>query len=163
MKRMWSKNELKNIADTQAKAVKKDIATLVDKDGHERFIEWDINIPETITEGVTKEYGKASLSGTHLLMVLAIRIPNATEMATQYLGIIVLPKWINDKIVTWFGNQVRAGTFQARASNGTSQNIAGSLRKTSDENTFGIYLDNAFTASAERVAIFNFDLLIDNA
>lgn len=135
---------------------------IVDKDGHQRFQEWDIELQSTITEGVTKEYGKCSLCGTHLLFVLAIKIPNATEMSAQYLGNVTLPKWISDKIVVWFGNQIRAGTFQARASNGTSQSIGASLRKTGTTDNFGIYSDQSFTANAERVAIFNFDLLIDN-
>lgn len=162
MRRMYSKEQLERLAQEQAKAVKKDIVTLVDSQGHNRFHEWNINLQESITEGVTKEYGKVSLSGTHLLMVFIINIPNATELSTQYLGNVTLPKWISDKIFIWFGNQVRVGSFQARASNGTTQTMYVSLRKSGTENNFGLYLDTAFTATADRVAVINFDLLIDN-
>lgn len=134
---------------------------IVDAQGHKRFQEWNLNLKSALPEGVTKEYGKASLSGTHLLIVLAIKIPNETVVSGQYLTEFALPEWIINKIVVWYGNQVRSGTFQARASNGSSQSIYGSLRKTTG-NYLGIYLDSEFTASAERIAIFNFDLLIDN-
>lgn len=133
-----------------------------DEDGHNRFIEGDISLQNTVPEGVTLTYGKWSLSGTHLMIVFSITIADETVLSTQYLGNFTLPKWISDKIFTWFGNQIRAAGFQARASDGSNQNMNLSLRKSNVENGFGLYLDTAITLTAQRILIASYDLLIDN-
>ena len=51
---------------------------IVDNQGNTRFIEGDITIQEV--SGVSKLFGKWSLSGSHLLIVLALGIANATEI-----------------------------------------------------------------------------------
>ena len=155
MKRMWSKNELKKISqETQ-----KDITTLVDADGHERFIEGDINI-ETIT-GITKKYGKWSLSGTHLMLVLACEVEDATAIDGGTLANISLPQWILDKIVPVFSNAVSFQVIPMYADNWTSQNISLSLRKPAD-NLVRIAMESTVTLTATRKFRAQFDLLIDN-
>lgn len=76
------------------------IEDLVDKAGNKRFIEDDINI-ETIS-GVSKSYGKWSLSGSHLMLVL--QIVNTTESDINLvdwsrIGMCALPQYVLDKIV----------------------------------------------------------------
>lgn len=156
MKRMWSKNELAR----QVKEVKKDITTLVDKDGHPRFIEGDINIPEI--EGVTKEYGKWSLSGSHLLIVLAISIVDTTALTTRTIASFDgLPQWVIDKCIPTFSNAIDYKAFNLFASNLSSQNIGVYLRKPTTS-SLDIYLANNITLTADRTGRIAFDLLIDN-
>ena len=59
MKRMWSRKELKEMVEQ----IKKNVNTLVDSDGHDRFISGDITT-STIA-GVEFTYGKWSLRGSH--------------------------------------------------------------------------------------------------
>ena len=99
MRRMFSEKQIEGLAQEQSKAVKKDIATLVDADGHNRFIEGDIEIEE-IT-GITKTYGKWSLSGTHLLIVLCLGAVVGTTISGT-LANITLPSYIASKIVQTF-------------------------------------------------------------
>ena len=61
MRRMYSKKQLD--------VMKKDITTLVDSEGHNRFEEWDMT-SETLS-GVTFSFKKVSLSGTHIMFVFA--------------------------------------------------------------------------------------------
>ena len=97
MKRMWSKNELKNIADAQAKAVQKDIDTLVDNQGNERFIEGTFSVSKT---GVASAYSKWSLSGTHLMIVCCLEIDANTSYSNgEAIANIALPEFIINKIV----------------------------------------------------------------
>ena len=155
MRRMFSENQLKN----QIKEVKKDITTLVDSDGHDRFVEGDINIEE-IT-GVSKDYGKWSLSGTHLMFVLACTLADQTAIAgsTKYAE-IELPKWIHDKIVPTFSSYVAVVPtgYYNDDSSGQSANIL--LRK--DSNNKVSLISNAITMTKERHFRCQIDLLIDN-
>ena len=126
MKRMWSKNELKEVA----KGTQKDITTLVDSQGHERFIEGDITITK---EGITQSYGKWSLSGSHLMIVIAGSL--AADFADTYYDTpIPLPQWIIDKLVKISPDTtiVVNSTYQQFASNGTPLSKQALLRKTSD-------------------------------
>ena len=131
---------------------------IVDKDGHERFIEGDITI-ETIT-GITKTYGKWSLSGSHLLIVLCVAIANATEFDGT-IASINIPEWIKDKIIPQFVTVVEAKDTKAyNINDASSQPLVYVLRKDTSKNVY-ITISN-FTASKDRVARLSFDLLIDN-
>lgn len=68
-----------------------------DANGHKRFVDIDFT-PNEIT-GFTSVYAKASLSGTHLLIVLAGNVVASTTIAdgTNFAN-VTLPKWILDKI-----------------------------------------------------------------
>ncbi len=160
MKRMWSKNELKNIADNQAKEVKKDITTLVDADGHNRFISGDLTLKEI--EGVTKAYGKWSLSGTHLLIVLAINVANTTaiEAETVLVENVNVPDWIREKIVPTAGTLIDIRPVTFYASNWSNQSSQASFTK-SAQNNLVIRINNSITFTANRTGRIVFDLLID--
>lgn len=166
MKRMWSKNELKNIADNQAKAVKKDIATLVDSQGHNRFIEGNgaINEP-AYTNVFDNVFLKWSLSGSHLMLVFAGVFKNTKEISTySTLVSFNLPTWIKDKIVTVWGVNIENKTVIARdASWSTNLSIGVVLTKQAD-NLLRIQTTNGstLTATADLGFRIAFDLLIDN-
>ena len=164
MKRMWSKNELKNIADNQAKEVKKDIATLVDANGHDRFIEGDME--NSTIEGLTITYSKWSLSGTHLMIVVAGKIDNDTTLTSQQFISITkdLPQWVLDKIVVVWSSYLESRNFTVYANDwSSSQSLSVALRKQeSPTPKFGLFLPSSFTATADRYFRLSFDLLIDN-
>ena len=99
MRRMFSEKQIQALI----KSTKKGIATLVDANGRDRFIEGEINVAE-IT-GVTQTYGKWALSGEHLLLVLCISGENAVALTNgqQIASVTDLPTWIYDKIVAVMG------------------------------------------------------------
>ena len=80
MRRMFSLKQLEEIANKQVQEQVssgelenvKVFENIVDKDGHKRFIEGDITF-ENIT-GVSKVYGKWSLSGNHLMIVICPKL-----------------------------------------------------------------------------------------
>ena len=77
---------------------------IVDLDGNKRFIDGDINLYGTHT-GVTRLYGKWSLSGTHLMVVLALDIASGSTLtANEDFARITLPKYIYEKITHLYAN-----------------------------------------------------------
>lgn len=153
MRKMFSEKQIKEFIANQ----KKDITTLVDYEGHDRFIEGDIEIEE-IT-GVNQTYGKWSLSATHLMMVVAGTIADTTAITTSNpFFILVLPDWIMDKIYPTFSNIIEAKTVAVYDYNGGTQNAFLSFRKTNDD----LRLLISITATADRYFRFAFDLLIDS-
>ena len=99
-KRMWTERQVRGMAvdSVEEKENLKVFEHIVDKDGHKRFIEGDITM-ETIT-GVTQSYGKWSLSGSHLMIVLCASIENAASItAGTTLARIAIPAWIHEKLV----------------------------------------------------------------
>ena len=160
MKRMWSKNELKSIANTQAKNVEKDITTLVDGVGHPRFIEGD-GVPLE-QEGYTDVYCKWSLSGTHIMFVVAGNIADTTTITNgASFGVFELPEWIMDKIYPVFANELEIKVVTTYASDWSSQDMACDLAKVDGKMKIRLVGGN-FTASADRNFRAQFDLLIDN-
>ena len=130
---------------------------IVDAQGHKRFIEGDITI-ETI-EGVTQTYGKWSLSGSHLMMVVAIRIANATSISNlNPLCKINLPAWVIDKIVAIYGIYI-ARNKVAGIGSGEDYDYEFSLRKVTNEILIYPY---TFTTLRDENLRIEFDLLIDN-
>lgn len=158
MKRMWSKNELRKISqETQ-----KDITTLVDAQGHERFIDFDgVGIEQ---EGIEVLYNKASLSGTHLLVVLALSVSNGTTIAgDSVLTSFTIPQWILDKIVPIQATVVTNGQpLYFRDSDWSAQSGDVVLEKRTDKITI-TYVSNSLTMTADRIGRVQIDLLIDNA
>ena len=156
MKRMWSKNELRKIIQETYGI---DFNNLIDKDGHSRFIEGDIDIKEIA--GVTKTYGKWSLSGSHLLIVLALDIANTTAIsAATVLAELNLPDWVKSKIVALFSTYwVINNTYSAYGDDFSSESFGVGMTKSTkvEITTFG-----SFTATKNRHVRLNFDLLIDN-
>ena len=134
------------------------LSDIVDADGHKRFQEWDITTP-TI-EGVTFTYAKASLSGTHLMLVIAGTIANGTTIAnSQQFGSITLPSWIHDKIVALWSTNVNSILVTLYANDYTSQSGNFLLAKGQDNLT--VVKWTALTLTAERNFRIQYDLLID--
>ena len=153
MKRMWSEEEISS--------QKKDIASLVDSKGNPRFIEGDIT-PETIT-GITYNYAKWSLSGTHLMIVLAGSCEEITLTNNTLFANITLPSFVFNKIFSL--------TEQGRVSHANMNNYYDysyrsacvlSLVKGADVLRiigWGIGSTSTLTAGTFRI---QFDLIIDS-
>ena len=76
---------------------------ITDSEGHLRFVEGEITISKTISDlGITQTYGKWSLSGTHLMLVISIvNTSGDTITIPQWSQIfnVNLPEWIKNKLV----------------------------------------------------------------
>ena len=159
MRRMYSENQLLKAVESESKEHGiKVFEDIVDKDGHKRFIEESIT-PETVS-GITFTYAKWSLSGTHLIFVMAGNIANTTVVSsgTQYARITV-PKWIFDKIYPTFLNNVLREDITYYGSDYSGQTVVATLLKSTNDL---IISTNSFTANAYRMFRIQFDLLIDN-
>ena len=149
MKHMWSEEEIQSF--------KKDIATLVDSKGNPRFIEGEGTLA-TIA-GITFTYNKWSLSGTHLMIVLAGIIADASVISTQDWATYTLPDFINNKIAPSFGSKdVIIKLENIYSPSLSTQSVQFRLQKDSGNIAINVY---QFTATAERKFRIQFDLLID--
>ena len=132
---------------------------IVDKDGHPRFIEGDIELLDNAIP--TKLYGKWSLSGSHLLFVLCLGVKNGDAITAGIITKpIVLPQWLLDKIVPlWGGIEVdrQALTYYDASSN--IQQGSAYLEKTS---TGIVIYHGSLAFTQDRTCRIAFDLLIDN-
>ena len=139
---------------------------ILDKDGHARFIEGE-GTPETIS-GVTVQYNKWSLSGSHLMIVLAFKIDaNATLGTYAILEDIAIPEWIYNKIYPLgdgTGNWVNVVQVIANDNSGipTDENARFLIAK-NNEQLRVYHISSAYTPTADRYIRVQFDLLIDNA
>ena len=161
MRRMYSENQLLKGIESQAQENGlKVFENIVDKDGHDRFIEGDVNLEEVT--GIAKLYGKWSLSGSHLMIVLCFSVENGLSLSTTLLANIPLPKWIKDKMVPVFTNNIipYVTVVAANETYTTTQNFSLALRKQPNDDIV-IYLAGA-TTTDKRFARIQFDLLIDN-
>ena len=164
-KRMWTDREVRSMAvnSVEKKSDLKVFEHIVDKDGHKRFVEGDITIEE-IT-GIAKTYGKWSLSGSHLMMVIALSLADETVIAgNTTLAYIDVPQWVKDKVVKILpeSNEVARGSFIAFSSNaGSTQSLAAYLRKPTDSQL--VITLGSLTLNTDKFVRLQFDLLIDNA
>lgn len=162
-RRMWTDRQVRSMAvdSVENKEDLKVFEHIVDKDGHKRFVEGDITI-ETIA-GVTQTYGKWSLSGSHLMIVLALDVANGTEIASGSIlaKIKNIPAWIMSKIVVLFSTYaLDRKSFAFYGSDYTSQSVFINLLKVADDE-LDIQSSN-LTLTAVRKVRIQFDLLIDN-
>ena len=160
MKRMWTERQVRalGVDATEQKENLKVFEHIVDKDGHPRFIEGEITI-ETI-EGISQSYGKWSLSGSHLMIVLALSVENALVVSTGNVAIISnIPSWVMDKIVALTGSTVVPYVNFTFVGGGTTQALAAQLLKSSNNLYIQMY---SFTSSGDRSGRIQFDLIIDN-
>ena len=148
------------VYNSEDKTILNSIEQIYDNDGHKRFIEGDITI--NAQEGVTQTYGKWSLSGTHLLIVVGVDYANTTEIVSDsLLANVEVPAWILDKIVPlWASHYIDAKAITLRADNWSAQNIAVNLLKA--ETVLKLRYGGALTLTADRHGRITFDLLIDN-
>lgn len=136
---------------------------IVDAQGNKRFIGGN-GLPVELA-GITYTYSRWSLSGSHLLIVLAGTIANEVQITDgrMLFNLNEIPQWIKDKIVPTFLNIVDLKSISVYADDWTTQTMLITLKKTATD----LYLDKAggstFTASKDRNFRFAFDLLIDNA
>lgn len=135
---------------------------IVDSDGRKRFIESDLST-STIT-GISFNYGKWSLSGSHLMIVLAGVIEeNATISNGTWATLPDLPQWIFDKIVPTFSVVVEFKTQFFYGDDYSSQTMTISLYKDTDERVKIVRTGGSTTTfTKERNFRIQFDLLIDN-
>ena len=164
MRKMYSEKQvLKTVEEVAQTEGLKVFENIVDKDGHKRFIEGDIEL-YTTHEGITKTYGKWSLSGSHLLIVLCLTLENgATISNSQNLSSeIKLPSYIANKIVPTWSIVVDFKNLNARDSSWGTQALNVFLAQNSATKDLSIISASNLTLSAERFIRISFDLLIDN-
>lgn len=146
--------------EQQASSGIKIFEDIKDKDGHLRFVEGDLE--EIEHEGVTFNYGKWSLSGSHLIVVIACSLANGTAVTSSW-GVcnITLPKWIYDKIYPVFaGSLIDMRSVSAYANDWSNQSVQIKCAKASNNK---IYFEfGALTLTKDRGFRYQLDLLIDN-
>ena len=133
--------------------------SIKDSAGHNRFIEGNV-IHFTDVTGLTRTYAKWSLSGSHLMVVVAGTLANGTVIPSGYmLGRVDIPQWIKDKIYPTYGSTISAQKFIAYNADGsTTQETNLFFAKASQVE---IYV-SAMTLTDDRFFRVAFDLLIDN-
>lgn len=135
---------------------------IVDKDGHKRFIEIDgVALSQ---EGVTVDYCKASLSGTHLLLVVALSIANDTTIGNGIdFANFSLPEWIYTKIKpVWSSVYVDIKQVFFRDNAWSTQQVNAGLYLKSNNRIAINNTSSATTMNTDRKVRMSFDLLIDN-
>ena len=116
-------------------------------------------------EGVTISYCKWSLTGTHLMLVLAGSIANTTAIAdSTNLAEFTIPEWIGNKIFpVWSTTYIEGKIITFRADDWSTQTATITLVKnTSTSILFRKSGGGTFTLTADRSFRIQFDLLIDN-
>ena len=162
MRRMYSENQLLKGVESQAKLNGiKIFEDIIDKDGHPRSVEGAIALNSELT-GLTLNYGKWSLSGSHLLFVVGGSIANTTAWSNTNHFTCTLPKWIYDKIAVLFSSaNVDIKTITFYANDYTTQTLNFIMQK-GLENRISIVPGSTITANKDRNFRIAFDLLIDN-
>ena len=129
-----------------------------------RFVEGNVSM-NTI-EGATQKYGKWSLSGSHLMIVLMGELSAGYTFPSFISSNIVLPSWIRNKIVQISGDVVSySKMLMARKS------TTGGIPSTYDidtallhwPNSYAIYVRQYSAKDYDQVFRVQFDLLIDNS
>lgn len=163
---MYSEEQVKKmIQNALSSGDMKDVKVfenIVDKDGHARFIEGDIETPY-IPQGVNKTYGKWSLSGSHFLIVLGLSIENGVVFNNGVqVAVLDIPDWIKEKIIPlWNDVYVDSNGFRCWGDDWSTQDLRINLVKTNDNNIV-LYTGASTTFTAKRNCRIAFDLLIDN-
>lgn len=134
---------------------------IVDKDGHKRFVEGNITCP--IMDGVTFNYAKWSLSGTHLMFVIAFHAEDNAVITNNSFEAQDMPSWIKSKLIPIFrSTYIDLKTFQSRAdADLTQQSFSVSLQN--DNSYIKINVLTGFTITKACGCRIQFDLIIDNA
>lgn len=133
-----------------------------DANGHLRFIDGD-GTPKAI-EGVEYSYCKWSLSGSHLMLVLAGSIEDTTVLTQYNFGAeYTLPEWIYNKIYpVWGTSQLEVKAYNLRADDWSTQSLNMSFSKSTNNRLVIQNSQATLTLTADRSFRFQFDLLIDN-
>ena len=82
------------------------LENIKDSNARNRFVEGGMYIYGEVTSGIHLTYGRWSLSGTHLLIVVAGYIEGGTTLpdGNRIFGVANLPSWIHNKIIPLYGN-----------------------------------------------------------
>ena len=153
------KQVLKTVEEVAQTEGLKAFENIVDKDGHKRFIEGDLELTEET--GLTISYSKWSLSGSHLLIVLAGTFANGTAHTSSTPAKAKLPQWILDKIYPVFSQNIEYKLVSYYDTVLSLQTGSCYLQKALDNTYLGIYL-GSITFTSEKSFRVQFDLLIDN-
>lgn len=135
------------------------LESIVDSNGNKRFVEWILNTNPS--SGITFSYAKASLSGTHLMIVIAGTMATG-DYAIGGLANIVLPLYIGQKIRPVSGNIVEYKNVYAIASNYQTQTIQTGLFINQANNTLTVNLVSPIAITTDRNFRIQYDLLIDS-
>ncbi|MBO7693042.1 MAG: hypothetical protein J6T10_10470 [Methanobrevibacter sp.] len=136
--------------DTQLEKIK-------DINNNARFIEWDLTPTEQT--GVEYSFAKASLSGTHLMIVIAGTIANATALSSFVMINESLPSWVMEKIVpVSSAGRIDSKSFYAFGDDNSVQSINSVFDKVDNK----LKIITTITATANRGFRIQYDLLIDN-
>ena len=135
-----------------------------DAQGHNRFIEGEIELHATQDE-TTLLYGRYSLSGSHIMFVIAGQIPTGNVLKQGFIANIELPEWILNKIVNVYPQDgaieyKQLALLDTAGVNAVYQKV--SIGKSSNK----VYIWNfttSSTVSVDKYFRLQFDLLIDNA
>ena len=133
---------------------------IVDLQDHNRFIEG--NVTGSVT-GLTYDYGKWSLSGTHLMIVVAGRIADETTIDNgSTIASLGLPQWILDKIIP-----IKSPIVSYREDIAVNDDYSLENLKTLLQKGFGaLYIllrGGSVTFNQDASFRIQYDLLIDNA
>ena len=135
------------------------LENIVDADGHKRFVEGNGN-PVNMA-GVTITYNKWSLSGTHLMFVIAGNVASGTSLA--FGCDFTLPKWIHDKIYPVFGGSILS-LFKITLTDNSwnTQEVNAYFGKASDNKVSITQSSGATEITSDKAFRIQYDLLIDN-
>lgn len=137
------------------------LESIEDAQGHKRFIEGNGTPLEQ--EGVSITYCKWSLSGSHLMTVIAGTIAKDTVLSNNTrIGLFILPEWLMNKIYPVYGALISYVNGQLVNTNYVSSTLPVYFDK--EVNDIACYLIGVHTASDTYDESFRiqFDLLIDN-
>lgn len=139
---------------------------ILDKDGHNRFIEGLTG--ELEITGITNVYNHWSLSGTHLMIVLAFANETENNISIPQWSVgaqTVLPSWVYDKIYPiGASNVVSMQAIQGINITALSTESTGTVyMQKAGSNTVNVVFPTAITAKAGYYYRIQIDLVIDNA
>ena len=156
MKHMWSEEELKAFIEEQGEG-SVPLDDIVDSQGNKRFVEGNGN-PTSISK-LTINYNKWSLSGTHLMLVVAGVVNN--DFITTKSSIISsfeLPDYILDKINATFIDRKDTYFFSSELTQTTVPTI---LEKDANSNLLNIIIIDEKSLYQFNTFRIIFDLIID--
>lgn len=137
------------------------IESIKDENGHNRFIEF-AGVP-MVNAGFTASYCRCSLSGTHLMFVLAGSFDNGAEVARQKWASVSLPSWITSKIFPVFASsRISVQLINLYGDDWTQETTKPNIVLTINGSNLEMEnVSNAFNTSKARYFRIQFDLLID--
>lgn len=157
-------NGKKVLSVVQTQNVVGTMEEIKDANGNLRFIEGDGILPYTVT-GLTITYNKWSLSGTHLMFVVAGNFDAGSYDISSGMGLgqYTIPTWVLNKIYPVWNQFIELKTVRATATNWTATNFSVVLRKDPTQITIVIpNSTNAMVFNNDSSFRIQFDLLIDN-